>query len=93
MHCTRVQIDAAEVLVMLLWFVKSHGKPPGVWFVVLKLTWYVSVTILEGVEVVHEFFNRNLECLKQASVFKEPVRDLKHSRSKCQESDNTSRYK
>lgn len=44
----------------------------------LKLTWYVSVTILKGMEVVHEFFHRDLKCLKQASVFKEPVRDLIH---------------
>lgn len=43
-----------------------------------KLTWYVSVTILKGMEVVHEFFHRDLEGLKQASVFKEPERDLKH---------------
>ena len=42
-----------------------------------KLTWYVSVTILKGMEVVHEFFHRDLEGLKQASVFKEPVGDLK----------------
>lgn len=42
-----------------------------------KLTWYVSVTILKGMEVVHEFMYRNLEGCKQASVFKEPVGDLK----------------
>lgn len=30
----------------------------------LKLTWYVSVTILKGMEVVHEFFHRDLEGLK-----------------------------
>lgn len=41
-----------------------------------KLTWYISVTILKGMEVVHEFFYRDLKGLKQASVFKEPVRDL-----------------
>lgn len=40
------------------------------------LTWYVSVAILKGVEVIHEFFNRDLEGLKQTCVFKEPVRYL-----------------
>lgn len=44
----------------------------------LELTWYVSVTILKGVEVVHEFFDGDLEGLEQAGVFKEPVGDLKH---------------
>lgn len=39
----------------------------------LQLTWYVSVTALQGVEVVHEFFHRDLEGLKQASVFEEAV--------------------
>lgn len=34
-------------------------------------------------EVVHEFFYRDLEGLKQASVFKEPVGDLKHKKSSC----------
>lgn len=48
-----------------------------------KLTWYVSVTILKGVKVVHEFVYRDLEGLKQASVFKEPVGDLKHKKSNC----------
>lgn len=42
-----------------------------------KLTWYVSVTTLKGMEVVHEFFDWDLEGCKQASVFKEPVGDLK----------------
>jgi len=42
----------------------------------LERTWYVSVTILKGVEVVHEFIDRDLEGLKQTSVFKEPVGDL-----------------
>lgn len=50
----------------------------------LKLTWYVSVTILEGMEVVHEFFYGDLKGLKQASVLKEPVRYLKHKTSNCQ---------
>jgi len=44
---------------------------------ILKLTWYVSVTILKGMEVVHEFFYWDLEGCKQAGVFEEPVRDLK----------------
>lgn len=44
---------------------------------ILELTWYVSVTILKGVEVVHEFFDGDLEGLEQAGVFKEPVGDLK----------------
>lgn len=44
----------------------------------LELTWYVSVTILKGMEVVHEFFDGDLEGLEQAGVFKEPVGDLKH---------------
>lgn len=43
----------------------------------LELTWYVSVTILKGMEVVHEFFYRDLKSLKQASVLKEPIRYLK----------------
>lgn len=51
-----------------------------------KLTWYVSVTILKGVEVVHEFFYRDLESLKQASVFKEPVGDLIHQNQSVKES-------
>lgn len=33
-------------------------------------------------EVVHEFFHRDLEGLKQASVFKEPVGDLEHKNHK-----------
>lgn len=33
-------------------------------------------------EVVHEFFHRDLEGLKQASVFKEPVGDLKYKNHK-----------
>lgn len=49
----------------------------------LKLTWYVSVTILKGMEVVHEFFDGDLEGRKQASVFKESVGDLK-PKSNCQ---------
>lgn len=56
-----------------------------------KLTWYVSVTILKGVEVVHEFFYRDLEGLKQASVFKEPVGDLKHKNPIVRESVNITR--
>lgn len=43
----------------------------------LELTWYVSVTILKGMEVVHEFFYGDLKSLKQASVLKEPIRYLK----------------
>lgn len=39
----------------------------------LELTWYVSVTILKGMEVVHEFFYGDLKSLKQASVLKEPI--------------------
>lgn len=42
------------------------------------LTWYVSVAVLKGMEVVHEFFDWDLKGLKQASVFKEPVRNLRH---------------
>lgn len=44
-----------------------------------ELTRYVSVTVLKGMEVVHEFFNRDLEGLKQARVFKESVGDLQHN--------------
>lgn len=40
------------------------------------LTWNVSVAILKGMKVIHEFFHRDLECLKQTGVFKEPVGDL-----------------
>lgn len=43
----------------------------------IMLTWYVSVAVLKGMEVVHEFFNRDLEGLKKACVFKKPVRYLK----------------
>lgn len=43
----------------------------------LELTWYVSVTILKGMEVVHEFFYGDLKSLKQASVLKEPIWYLK----------------
>lgn len=46
-----------------------------------ELTWYVPVTILKGMEVVHEFFYRDLKGLKQASVFKKPVRYLRHKKS------------
>lgn len=53
---------------------KEHKKEKNMF----KLTWYVSVTILKGMEVVHEFFYRDLKGLKQASVFKEPVGDLTH---------------
>lgn len=53
-----------------------------------KLTWYVSVTILKGVEVVHKFFYWDLEGLKQTSVFKEPVGDLKHKNAIVRESVN-----
>lgn len=56
-----------------------------------KLTWYVSVTILKGVKVVHEFVYRDLEGLKQASVFKEPVRDLKHKNQIVTESVDITR--
>lgn len=42
-----------------------------------KLTRDVSVTILKGMEVVHEFLDRDLEGLKQTSVLKKPVRDLR----------------
>lgn len=41
------------------------------------LTWYVSVAILKGMEVIHEFIHRDLEGLKQTGVFKKPVSDLK----------------
>lgn len=41
------------------------------------LTWNVSVAILKGMKVIHEFFHRDLEGLKQPGVFKEPVGDLK----------------
>lgn len=40
------------------------------------LTWNVSVAILKGMKVIHEFFHRDLEGLKQTGVFKEPVGDL-----------------
>lgn len=41
------------------------------------LTWYVSVAVLKGMKVIHEFLHRDLEGLKQTGVFKEPVGDLK----------------
>lgn len=46
----------------------------------MKRTWYVSVTTLQGMEVVHELFYGDLEGLKQAGVFKEPVRNLQHQK-------------
>lgn len=46
----------------------------------LELTWYVSVTILKGMEVVHEFFYGDLKSLKQACVLKEPIRYLKDNK-------------
>lgn len=49
-----------------------------------ELTWYVSVTILKGMEIVHEFVDRDLEGLKQTSVFKEPVGDLKDKKRICE---------
>lgn len=52
----------------------------------MKLTWYVSITILKGVEVVHEFFYRDLKGLKQASVFKQPVGYLRHKKHIVRES-------
>lgn len=45
--------------------------------VTFTLTWYVSVAILKGMKVIHEFLHRDLEGLKQTGVFKEPVGDLK----------------
>lgn len=39
----------------------------------LLLTRYVSVTALQGMKVVHEFFHRDLEGLEQPGVFKEAV--------------------
>lgn len=41
------------------------------------LTWYVSVAILKGMEVIHEFIHGDLEGLKQTCVIKEPVGHLK----------------
>lgn len=55
----------------------------------LKLTWYVSVTVLKSMEVVHEFFYRDLKGFEQASVFKEPVGDLKHKNTSVRESAYT----
>lgn len=57
----------------------------------MQLTWYVSVTILKGMEVVHEFFYRDLKGLKQASVFKQPVRDLIHKDQIVREPVNITR--
>lgn len=48
----------------------------------MLLTRYVSVTALQGMKVVHEFFHRDLEGLEQAGVFKEAVRDLKQKKKK-----------
>lgn len=49
-----------------------------------ELTWYVSITVLKGMEVIHKFFNRDLEGLKEAGVFKEPVGDLNTQNYYCQ---------
>lgn len=57
----------------------------------MELTWYVSVTILKGMEVVHEFFYGDLKGLKQASVFKEPVRHLVHKDQIVREPINITR--
>ena len=45
----------------------------------LKLTWDVSVSILQSMKIIHELADRNLESLKECCVFKEPVRDLRHT--------------
>lgn len=57
----------------------------------LILTWYVSVTVLKGMEVVHEFFDGDLEGLKQACVFKEPVSDLTYRNQIVTEQANMTR--
>ena len=57
-----------------------------------KLTWYVSVTTFKGVEVVHEFFDRDFESFKQAGVFKEPVGDLRYQISNCQNQNQNQLY-
>ena len=50
----------------------SSPQPPPV-----LLTWDFSVATLQGMEVVHELWHRNLEDLKESGVLKQPVGDLR----------------
>lgn len=42
------------------------------------LTWDVPVSVLQSVEIVHELPHRNLECLKESRIDKQPVGHLNH---------------
>lgn len=48
----------------------------------VQLTRDVPVSALQGVEVVHELLDRNLEGLKQTRVLKESVGNLQHKMRK-----------